>query len=136
MSIRALNINTLHRFTPGFAKRTDKSDVSASSVPRKTLLSRASDFILQKASAAVERHSKLRISKLQQKPTSPVFKPVKEESEQLGFEVSRDSDANLSVDEDERDLGRLGMSAHRCSMIKKYSIETYFLGPSPRKPWN
>ena len=59
---------------------------------------------------------------------------MKEEADNQGFEVSRDSDANLSVDEDDRDLGRLGMSAHRCSMIKKYSIETYFLGPSPRKP--
>lgn len=80
MSIRALNINTLHRFSPGFNKRTDKSDVSVSSVLRKTLLSRASDMIVHKANTAVERHSKLRLSKVQPKPTSPVFKPVKEEA--------------------------------------------------------
>ena len=46
--------------------------------------------------------------------------------------VSRDSEANLSVDEDDQPMmGRVGYSAHRCSMIKKYSIDTYFLGASP-----
>jgi hypothetical protein len=47
--------------------------------------------------------------------------------------VSADSDANLSVDEDEKDMARYGHSAHRCSMIKKYTLESYFLGPSPSK---
>jgi len=37
------------------------------------------------------------------------------------------------VDEDEKDMARYGHSAHRCSMIKKYNIDTYFLGPSPHK---
>lgn len=46
--------------------------------------------------------------------------------------ISReDSEANLSVDDEEPALGRVGYSAHRCSMIKKYSIDTYFLSAQP-----
>jgi hypothetical protein len=64
-----------------------------------------------------------------------VFKPVTEERklQHSHSNVSADSDANLSVDEDEKDMARYGHSAHRCSMIKKYNIDTYFLGPSPHK---
>ena len=47
--------------------------------------------------------------------------------------VSRDSDANLSVDEDEKDFNKLGLSAHRCSMIKRYNLDSYFFAPSPRQ---
>jgi predicted lipoprotein len=44
----------------------------------------------------------------------------------------RDSlfDMNVSVDEEEALPGIVGMSVHRCSMIKKYNIETFF---SPAK---
>ena len=36
-------------------------------------------------------------------------------------------DGNVSDDEDEGGIpGSVGLSVHRCSMIKKYSIETFF----------
>lgn len=47
--------------------------------------------------------------------------------------VSRDStfDVNVSVEDDETSVpGIVGLSVHRCSMIKKYNIETFF---SPTK---
>jgi hypothetical protein len=39
-------------------------------------------------------------------------------------------DANISIEEEETIPGIVGMSVHRCSMIKKYSLETFF---SPKK---
>jgi len=43
----------------------------------------------------------------------------------------RDSIFDISVDEEEGSIpGIIGMSVHRCSMIKKYNIETFF---SPAK---
>jgi len=43
----------------------------------------------------------------------------------------RDSTFDISVDEEEGSIpGIIGMSVHRCSMIKKYNIETFF---SPAK---
>jgi len=39
-------------------------------------------------------------------------------------------DANLSIEEEDAIPGIIGMSVHRCSMIKKYNIETFF---SPAK---
>ena len=39
-------------------------------------------------------------------------------------------DANLSIEEEDAISGIIGMSVHRCSMIKKYNIETFF---SPAK---
>jgi len=56
--------------------------------------------------------------------------------------MSRDSDANFSLDDgldEETTLGVVGMSAHRCSMIKRYNIETFFtpgkdMVPSRRMP--
>ena len=40
----------------------------------------------------------------------------------------RDSmfDVNVSVEEEDAIPGIIGMSVHRCSMIKKYNIETFF----------
>lgn len=95
------------------------------------MLSRASDFIV--------RQSKLRASKLSPKsPLSPARSPVFKSSEgsipKQDSTVSRDSEANCSADEDEMNLARYGHSAHRSSMIKKYSLDTYFMGPSARKP--
>lgn len=117
MSVRALNVNILKRYSPGQSFQTKPR-------PRQSLLSLASDFIVQKVT---ERQSKLRAIK-PKTPQSPVFKPVTDADRQ-----SNDSDANLSVDEDEKDMARYGHSAHRCSMIKKYNLDTYFLGPSPNK---
>ena len=37
---------------------------------------------------------------------------------------------NLSVEDEDQINGIVGMSVHRCSMIKKYNIETFF---SPEK---
>jgi len=76
MSVRALNVNFLHKFSPVVnARKVENARVST--VPRATLLSRASDYIVNK----VERQSKLRVSKLmaKEKPQSPVFKPGIEE---------------------------------------------------------
>ena len=103
------------------------------------MLSRASDFLVNKTAAAMERQSKLRASKLSPKsPLSPARSPVFKSSEgtvpKQDSTVSRDSEANCSADEDEMNLARYGHSAHRCSMIKKYSLDTYFMGPSARKP--
>ena len=59
MSVRALNVNFLHKYTPGTnARKVDDARVSA--ITRKTLLSRASDYIVNK----VERQSKLRVSRI------------------------------------------------------------------------
>ncbi len=51
---------------------------------------------------------------------------------QASFVSGRDSlfDMNVSVDEEDSIPGIIGMSVHRCSMIKKYNIETFF---SPAK---
>lgn len=48
------------------------------------------------------------------------------------FAEGRDStfDVNLSADDEDQINGIIGMSVHRCSMIKKYNIETFF---SPAK---
>lgn len=56
------------------------------------------------------------------------MKNLKQSSVVLG----RDSmfDANLSIEEEDAIPGIIGMSVHRCSMIKKYNIETFF---SPAK---
>lgn len=45
--------------------------------------------------------------------------------------TGRDSMFDVSVEDDDFSIpGFVGMSAHRCSMIKKYNIETFF---SPAK---
>ena len=51
---------------------------------------------------------------------------------QNSFIEGRDStfDVNLSIDDEDQINGIVGMSVHRCSMIKKYNIETFF---SPAK---
>ena len=36
------------------------------------------------------------------------------------------ADENVSLEDDEGVPGVKGMSVHRCSMIKKYNIETFF----------
>jgi hypothetical protein len=69
MSIRALNINTLHRFSPGSIvdphdTRIDQGSGDLPPLPKKSMLSRASNLIVLKHNAAVERHSKLRASRL------------------------------------------------------------------------
>jgi len=68
-----------------------------------------------------------RISALSKPRKSNVFKEVSGIAKQASM-ISRDSEANLSVgDEEDSGISTLvGRSVHRCSMIKKYSIETFF----------
>lgn len=48
-----------------------------------------------------------------------------------GTATGRDSMFDVSVEDDDCSIpGIVGMSVHRCSMIKKYNIETFF---SPAK---
>lgn len=69
-----------------------------------------------------------RLSKLTASRVSTNLRNVKQQSVVSG----RDSmfDANVSVEEEDAIPGIIGMSVHRCSMIKKYNIETFF---SPAK---
>jgi hypothetical protein len=124
MSVRAINV--LQRFAPGAGPKSREK-------PRVSMLSHASALIVNKANA--ERQSKLLQNQSPTSPVrSPVFKPSTDEA------VLRKQSSNISnsseemvVDEDEQNFARFGHSAHRCSMIKKYNIDTYFLGPSARK---
>ena len=47
-------------------------------------------------------------------------------SKQNSFASGRDSTFDVSVEEEDAIPGIVGMSVHRCSMIKKYNIETFF----------
>lgn len=69
-----------------------------------------------------------RISKLTQSRISN----LKATQKQASMVSGRDSlfDMNVSVEEEDHIPGIIGMSVHRCSMIKKYNIETFF---SPAK---
>ena len=53
---------------------------------------------------------------------------LKYQNTQASVVSGRDStfDVNVSVEEEDAIPGIIGMSVHRCSMIKKYSIETFF----------
>lgn len=70
-----------------------------------------------------------RLSRMTQNRVSGLKNTQKQGS---SFVDGRDStfDVNLSVDDDDQINGIVGMSVHRCSMIKKYNIETFF---SPTK---
>lgn len=129
MSIRALNVATMHRFSPGSITdgtlRTSLSGIhrfDANVPPRPThkpsLLLRASNQLLQRSTLnRASRLSQLRVSNLMN---------LKQHSAVSG----RDSTFDVSVEEEDAIPGIIGMSVHRCSMIKKYNIETFF---SPAK---
>lgn len=89
--------------------------------------------MLVRASNLLVNNSKQRISRISnltkgRKRESNVFKEVNGLAKQSSI-LSRDSEANLEVDEDETGVNSLigiGRSVHRCSMIKKYNIDTFF----------
>ena len=82
--------------------------------------------MLVRASSLLVNNSQKRISCLSKGRKSNVFKEVETIAKQASM-ISRDSDANLSVDEEDGVINNLiGRSVHRCSMIKKYNIETFF----------
>ena len=61
-----------------------------------------------------------------QNGTSPGFSKTLNLGKQPSI-FSESEMANCSVDEEESNIGAIiGMSVHRCSMIKKYSMETFF----------
>ena len=88
------------------------------------MLLRASNLL----QANYRRSTLGRISRATQGRVS-VLKPG---AKQSSFVSGRDStfDVNVSVEEEDAIPGIIGMSVHRCSMIKKYNIETFF---SPAK---
>jgi hypothetical protein len=49
------------------------------------------------------------------------------------FKDAFDEEADLVPDESEEGLVQVGKSAHRCSMIKKYNIKTFFTPSKERK---
>lgn len=142
MSIRALNVVTMHRFSPGSitsgAPRISNAGLNsqrsewqnASAFPPKpanksSLLLRASNLLqANNRKSNLPRMSRVSVGNRM----SSTLRNVKQQSMVSG----RDStfDANLSVEEEDSIPGIVGMSVHRCSMIKKYSIETFF---SPAK---
>ena len=88
-------------------------------ISKPSLLNRASNLMQANA-----RKSNLnRISRLTQSRISGL-----KNQKQNSFIEGRDStfDVNLSVDDEDGIPGIVGKSQHRCSMIKKYNIETFF----------
>ena len=89
--------------------------------------------MLVRASNLLVNNSKQRISRISnltkgRKRESNVFNEINAIAKQSSI-LSRDSEANLEVDEDETGVNSLlgiGRSVHRCSMIKKYNIDTFF----------
>ena len=129
MSIRALNVATMHRFSPGSINPgqqrisnvglTGRSGLPPPSAKpnqqhRPSLLLRASSLIRKSNMNRVSRLTQSRVSNLRNMKQSSVIS-------------GRDSTFDISVDEEEGTIpGIIGMSVHRCSMIKKYNIETFF----------
>ena len=137
MSIRALNVVTMHRFSPGSITNGNqrisnvginsyRSD-SALKVGNKQSMNRPS--ILLRASSLLAANA--RKSSINHRQTLNRISNLKNQKQQ-SVVSGRDStfDANLSVEEEDSIPGIVGMSVHRCSMIKKYNIETFF---SPAK---
>ena len=146
MSIRALNVATMHRFSPGSIIDGEKrlsNEVGANSprggqdyqVPggafppkplhKPSLLLRASSLLQANAvrKSSIGRYSRMTGSRVSN---------LKAQFQNSFVSAGRDStfDVNVSIEEEEALPGIIGMSVHRCSMIKKYNIETFF---SPAK---
>ena len=148
MSIRALNVATMHRFSPGSIIDGEKrlsNEVGANSprgggqdyqqIPggvfppkpqhKPSLLLRASSLLQANAvrKSSIGRYSRMTGSRVSN---------LKAQFQNSFVSAGRDStfDVNVSIEEEESLPGIIGMSVHRCSMIKKYNIETFF---SPAK---
>ena len=85
---------------------------------RTSLLERASSIVSLRTTEIAPRFS------LFKRPSM-----VKEQSNEEDF----DDESNLITDEHEEGIIQVGKSAHRCSMIKKYNITTFFTPKKDKK---
>lgn len=134
MSIRALNVVTMHRFSRGSITNagdgTNFGQGGASFPPRPNQVQNKPSLLLRASSNLLKQSSKDRRSTLGRFSRMTINRISNLKGQKQGSIVSRDStlDANLDIEEEEG-IGIIG-NMHRCSMIKKYSMETFF---SPEK---
>ena len=131
MSIRALNVATMHRLAPGSINTAEQriSNAGLNTKLGRPLVNQPQHrpSMLLRASNTIRRSTMNRASRV----TGSFVSNMR--ANMMVAAPGRDStfDVNVSVEDDDFSIpGVVSMSVHRCSMIKKYNIETFF---SPAK---